>query len=220
MKRLADGLHMLSGFPPNAINVYLMGDVLVDAGTRHSGRRIFRQLEGHTGHDPCAHARASRPPGREPRGVRAARHRAVVRRARRGRDGERQPRPEGPPAQQGDHAGLGGTAASGRAPAARGRRGRRLQGARRARPLARSRRLLAGVGPDADRRRRAEQHEHHDRHHRAARAARGVHHRPGAEPRIGAPAGRARARRSSVFGHGPPLRDTRKFVQFVESLPR
>jgi hydroxyacylglutathione hydrolase len=47
MKRLADGLHMLSGFPPNAINVYLMGDVLVDAGTRHSGRRIFRQLEGH-----------------------------------------------------------------------------------------------------------------------------------------------------------------------------
>jgi glyoxylase-like metal-dependent hydrolase (beta-lactamase superfamily II) len=38
---------MLSGFPPNGINVYLMGDVLVDAGTRHSGRRIFRQLDGH-----------------------------------------------------------------------------------------------------------------------------------------------------------------------------
>ena len=47
MKRLADGLHMLSGFPPNGINVYLMGDVLVDAGTRHSRRRIFRQLDGH-----------------------------------------------------------------------------------------------------------------------------------------------------------------------------
>ena len=47
MKQLANGLHMLSGFPPNGINVYLMGDVLVDAGTRHSGRRIFRQLEGH-----------------------------------------------------------------------------------------------------------------------------------------------------------------------------
>lgn len=47
MKRLTDGLHMLSGFPPNAINVYLMGDVLVDAGTRFSGRRIFRQLRGH-----------------------------------------------------------------------------------------------------------------------------------------------------------------------------
>ena len=23
-----------------------------------------------------------------------------------------------------------------------------------------------------------------------------------------------------VFGHGPPLRDTRKFVEFTESLPR
>jgi glyoxylase-like metal-dependent hydrolase (beta-lactamase superfamily II) len=38
---------MLSGFPPNGINIYVMGDVLVDAGTRHSGRRIFRQIEGH-----------------------------------------------------------------------------------------------------------------------------------------------------------------------------
>jgi len=47
VKQLAPDLWMLSGFPPNAINVYLMGDVLIDAGTRHSGRRIFRQLEGH-----------------------------------------------------------------------------------------------------------------------------------------------------------------------------
>ena len=47
MKRVADGLHMLGGFPPNAINIYLMGDVLVDAGTKLSGRRIFRQLRGH-----------------------------------------------------------------------------------------------------------------------------------------------------------------------------
>jgi glyoxylase-like metal-dependent hydrolase (beta-lactamase superfamily II) len=47
VKRLADGLHMLGGFPPNAINVYLMGDVLVDAATRRSGRRILRQLDGH-----------------------------------------------------------------------------------------------------------------------------------------------------------------------------
>ena len=53
MKRVADGLHMLGGFPPNAINVYLMGDVLVDAGTKFSGRRIFRQLRGH---DVAAHA--------------------------------------------------------------------------------------------------------------------------------------------------------------------
>ncbi len=47
MKKVADDLWQLSGFPPNAINVFLMGDVLVDAGTRHSGRRIFRQIDGH-----------------------------------------------------------------------------------------------------------------------------------------------------------------------------
>jgi glyoxylase-like metal-dependent hydrolase (beta-lactamase superfamily II) len=46
VRRLADELYLLSGFPPAAINVYLMGDVLVDAGTRHSGRRIMRQLKG------------------------------------------------------------------------------------------------------------------------------------------------------------------------------
>lgn len=48
MKKLADDLYILSGFPPYAINVYLMGDVLVDAGTRHAARRIFRQLRGRT----------------------------------------------------------------------------------------------------------------------------------------------------------------------------
>lgn len=46
MKRLADGLHLLRGVPPNAINVYLVGDVLVDAGSRHAARRILRQLRG------------------------------------------------------------------------------------------------------------------------------------------------------------------------------
>ena len=47
MKQLAPDLWMLRGFPPNGINIYLVGDVLVDAGTRHSGRRIFRQIDGH-----------------------------------------------------------------------------------------------------------------------------------------------------------------------------
>src|SRR5687768_13272167 len=47
VKQLAPDLWMLGGFPPNGINIYLIGDVLVDAGTRHSGRRIFRQLDGH-----------------------------------------------------------------------------------------------------------------------------------------------------------------------------
>ena len=46
MDELADGLYQLRGFPPNAINVYLMGDVLVDAATRRAGRGILRQLRG------------------------------------------------------------------------------------------------------------------------------------------------------------------------------
>jgi hydroxyacylglutathione hydrolase len=48
MKRLADDLHLLDGFPPYAINVYLMGDVLVDAASRHARKRILRQLKGRT----------------------------------------------------------------------------------------------------------------------------------------------------------------------------
>ena len=48
MKQLADDLFLLDGFPPFAINVYLMGDVLVDAGSRHAARRILRQLNGRT----------------------------------------------------------------------------------------------------------------------------------------------------------------------------
>jgi glyoxylase-like metal-dependent hydrolase (beta-lactamase superfamily II) len=46
VRELAPGLWQLKGFPPNGINVYLMGDVLVDAATRRAGRRILRQLEG------------------------------------------------------------------------------------------------------------------------------------------------------------------------------
>jgi hydroxyacylglutathione hydrolase len=48
MKQLADGLYMLRGFPPNAINVYLAGDVLIDAATRQGEKRIMRQIAGHT----------------------------------------------------------------------------------------------------------------------------------------------------------------------------
>jgi len=48
VKQLADGLYQLRGFPPNGINVFLMGDVVVDAATKHAGRRILRQISGHT----------------------------------------------------------------------------------------------------------------------------------------------------------------------------
>jgi glyoxylase-like metal-dependent hydrolase (beta-lactamase superfamily II) len=48
VKLVADGVWQLRGFPPNAINVYLAEDVLIDAGTRRSARRILKQLGGRT----------------------------------------------------------------------------------------------------------------------------------------------------------------------------
>jgi len=47
MRAVAEGVHQLKGTPPHAINVYLVGDVLVDAGTPGAKRRILRQLAGH-----------------------------------------------------------------------------------------------------------------------------------------------------------------------------
>lgn len=44
MRALAPGVWQLRGMPPNAINVYLVGDVLVDAGTPARRRRILREL--------------------------------------------------------------------------------------------------------------------------------------------------------------------------------
>jgi hydroxyacylglutathione hydrolase len=46
VKQLAPDVWMLSGFPPNGINVYVIGDVLIDAASRHATRRILRQVEG------------------------------------------------------------------------------------------------------------------------------------------------------------------------------
>ena len=46
MKQLADDLFVLEGFPPYAINVYLLGTVLIDAATRFDARRIMRRLRG------------------------------------------------------------------------------------------------------------------------------------------------------------------------------
>ncbi len=48
MKQLAEGLYQLDGRPRNVINVYLVGDVLIDAGTRQAEGRILRQLQGQT----------------------------------------------------------------------------------------------------------------------------------------------------------------------------
>lgn len=43
---IAENVHLLHGAPKYAINIYLIGDVLLDAGTRRAGPRILRQIEG------------------------------------------------------------------------------------------------------------------------------------------------------------------------------
>lgn len=48
MKPIADNLFQIEGFPPHSINMYLMGGVLIDAGTRFSAGRILKQLAGRT----------------------------------------------------------------------------------------------------------------------------------------------------------------------------
>ena len=59
MKQLAEDVYILDGVPPYAINVYLVGGVLVDAGSRHAARRIHRQLRGHrVGTHVLTHAHA------------------------------------------------------------------------------------------------------------------------------------------------------------------
>jgi hydroxyacylglutathione hydrolase len=48
VRELAAGLFILRGLPPNAINVYVARDVLIDAATRQAERRIMRQISGRT----------------------------------------------------------------------------------------------------------------------------------------------------------------------------
>jgi hydroxyacylglutathione hydrolase len=67
MREIAKDVYLLRGFPPNAINVYLVGDVLIDAATRQAQRRIFAQIgerklaahaltHVHPDHQGCSHA--------------------------------------------------------------------------------------------------------------------------------------------------------------------
>ena len=46
MRELAHQVHVLQGLPRYAVNCYLVGDVLVDAGTRLDGPFLLRQLRG------------------------------------------------------------------------------------------------------------------------------------------------------------------------------
>jgi glyoxylase-like metal-dependent hydrolase (beta-lactamase superfamily II) len=46
MEKIAEDVWLLSGLPAHYFNVYLLGNVLVDAATRWGARRILRQLKG------------------------------------------------------------------------------------------------------------------------------------------------------------------------------
>jgi hydroxyacylglutathione hydrolase len=48
MRAVAEDVYLLRGFPPYSINVYLAGEVLIDAGTVLARRRILGQLAGRT----------------------------------------------------------------------------------------------------------------------------------------------------------------------------
>jgi hydroxyacylglutathione hydrolase len=44
MKELADGVWQLKGFPENNVNIYVLGDVLIDAGMVFDKGRILKQV--------------------------------------------------------------------------------------------------------------------------------------------------------------------------------
>ena len=49
MKELADDVwHLNTFFFPNGVNAFLADDVLIDAGTKRSGKGILKDLDGHT----------------------------------------------------------------------------------------------------------------------------------------------------------------------------
>jgi len=48
MREVAPDVHLITGFPPLAVNCFLVGDVLVDAMGRGDRKRILKALEGRT----------------------------------------------------------------------------------------------------------------------------------------------------------------------------
>lgn len=47
MEKIADNVYLLDGFPKYAVNIYLIDNVLIDAGYRFDRNRILRQLRGY-----------------------------------------------------------------------------------------------------------------------------------------------------------------------------
>jgi glyoxylase-like metal-dependent hydrolase (beta-lactamase superfamily II) len=158
LHELAPGLRLARGGPGRSLNVYLLGDVVVDAGVRWSRRRLARQLAGRRlaahvlSHAHFDHAGCSAwlchtfdlPP--------------VVRRRRRPGDLQRprrQPRlAAGQPAAAPPGA---GHRPPGEPHPGGGGGGGRVRGAGGARALAGGAGVLAGAGPGASLRRRAGQ---------------------------------------------------------------
>ena len=161
VKELAPGLWQLRAVPdPNGINVYLMGDVLVDAATRCAGGGSSRSCRG--ARSPRTRSRTPTPTTRA-RATWSARRSAIpfwVRRARRRRG-------RGPAADQGasSRTRLNGrifyrTAGPGHPVDRRLREGDEVAGftCSTCRATPRPRGLLARVRPRARARRRAQQH--------------------------------------------------------------
>lgn len=48
MQEIAKDVHLIQLFPRYMVNAYLIGDVLIDAGIRSSGKRILRELDSKT----------------------------------------------------------------------------------------------------------------------------------------------------------------------------
>jgi len=48
MQEIVTGVYQISGFPNHVINMYLVGDVLIDAGVKRDHNRILKALNGHS----------------------------------------------------------------------------------------------------------------------------------------------------------------------------
>ncbi len=48
MREIAPDVHLITGFPPYAVNCFVIGDVLIDAMGKHDSKRILKALRGRT----------------------------------------------------------------------------------------------------------------------------------------------------------------------------
>jgi glyoxylase-like metal-dependent hydrolase (beta-lactamase superfamily II) len=47
MQAILEGIYQISGFPKHMINLYLVGETLIDAGIRSDEQRILKAIKGH-----------------------------------------------------------------------------------------------------------------------------------------------------------------------------